>query len=1597
MVEGTRTRAQLLAEAARLADDTGGVDVDGLLDHYYRHVPDADLAELDAGQILGIALSHLQLAGHRPPGSLAVRAHNPTQENDGWSLPRTVVEVVVDDMPFLVDSITAELTRQGRAIELVLHPQLVVDRDDVGRLTACCGPDGRTESWIHVQVEQVLEPRDLDRIAEELRRVVSDVRVAVEDWDDMATAAVRVAQQLVDDPPMGVELDDAAQAEELLRWLGEDHATLLGYAEYVLADTGDGRTVTAVEGSARGLLRRHGTGPDGPAGDAPQALERVTRPRQLVVTKAPVRSTVHRPAYLDSVAVRRFDDTGRVVGEHRFLGLFAAAAYTESVLRVPVVRQKAQAVLDRSGFAPMSHSGRDLLQVLETYPRDELFQAEVEDLEAVTLAVASLQERRQLRAFLRRDEDGNYVSCLVFLPRDRYTSDVRLRMEAVLREVFQAASIDFTVRLSESVLARVHFVARTAPGVRIPDVDAVALERRLVEVTRSWEDGLADALRASGPAAARLSKELPDAFPEAYKEDYPPAVGAADLLRVAALDPEDGLDMSLFRDPEGDGPDDLRFKVFSTRQVSLSVVLPMLRDMSVEVVDSRPYRLHGVRAYVYDFGLRAAGELHREREHLALLFQESFAAAWRGAIESDGLNALVLRRGMDHREVLVLRAYAKYLRQAGWSFSPSYVEQCLVSHNGIAGLLVRLFQTQFDPDVAGDRAPMCEELEAGIELALADVPSLDQDRILRSFLRAVRATTRTNHYQPAADGRSKPYLSLKLEPGTIPGLPQPRPEREVWVYSPRVEGVHLRFGAVARGGLRWSDRREDFRTEVLGLVKAQAVKNAVIVPVGAKGGFVAKKLPDPALDRDAWLAEGVESYRTLIRGMLDLTDNLVDGAVVPPERVVRRDADDSYLVVAADKGTATFSDIANAVAAEYDFWLGDAFASGGSAGYDHKEMGITARGAWESVERHFRELGIDNAVDDVTVVGIGDMAGDVFGNGMLLSRHLKLVAVFDHRHVFLDPDPDPETSFVERERLFALDRSSWLDYDPALLSEGGGVHRRTAKSIPVTPQVRERLGLPADCTELAPNELMSAILTAPVDLFWNGGIGTWVKAATEAHGDVGDKANDAVRVDGRDLRCRVVGEGGNLGLTQLGRIEAAVAGVRLNTDAIDNSAGVDCSDHEVNIKVLLDQVVRSGELPGGQRDALLVEMTDEVARLVLRDNREQNVLLGNARFHARPMLPVHRRYLRQLEEEGSLDRALEFMPTDAELKARAAAGSGLTSPELAVLSAYAKNTLMTEVLGTGLPDEPWFERHLRAYFPTPLIGRFVDEIGTHPLRRQIVANAVINEMVNRNGISFAFRAIEETEATVDEVVRAYSVATEVFGMREHWEAVWELGAPVPVDVQASLHLEARRLVDRVVRRLLRPESPPVDVATDVARYGPTVSSLLGAVPDMVRGAERRLLHGGVDRRKDQGVPPELAVRSVSLLHAFPLLDVAELAAATDEPSADVAELHYALSAAFDIDAHLGRITDLPRAERWQGVARASLRDDLYTALAGLTRDVLRTVPPGPPDERIAAWQERHAAPVARARARLQEITAGEVFDLAALSVVVRTVRSVLRT
>jgi glutamate dehydrogenase len=1639
----TEDLKQLLDEAAALAGAGAAALPPAIADPrcffgaYYRHAPPDDLLAAGPERAATVAAAHARLAVHRPQGRALVRV---AQASPGASLgeARTVVDVVTDDMPFLVDSVMMELARHGLGSHHFIHPQLLVRRDLAGELREVAGPRGQgplshdliPESWMHVEVD-LPSGASTAALSQDLQRVLGDVRVAVEDHAKMCEAALRLADQLEAEGPSA-----PAETVALLRWLADNHFTFLGYREYDLVEGPDGMALRAVPGTGLGILRHDKHGSASFAALPPEVRARAKDPQRLILTKANSRSTVHRPAYLDYIAVKRVSPAGEVNGEHRFLGLYTHAAYHESITRIPVLRRKLASVLERAGVTADSHDGQDLTEILEAYPREELFQISVDELTPIALGVLQLRARRQTRLFVRRDIYGRYLSCLVYLPRDRYTTPVRLRIQEILRQALHGSSVEYSATVGDSPLARLHVVVRVPRGTRLPEIDAAALEAQIAAATRSWEEDLAaEAARRLGEkAAAELLSIAAGGIGETYKADVPAAYAVNDLLRVQAM-LGCGADIAFdlwesqgYRGGEPAPPGGTgrvwRLTIYRLGSpITLTDVLPRLQHMGLDVVDEHPYEFTGpgmaTPFWIYDLGLRRAGQARggagaagaaEPAAPVKSLFEDALTALWQGWVEDDGFNALVLAARLSWRQVVVLRAYAKYLRQAGSTFSQRYIERVLASNVTATRLLVRLFESRFDPARADGRDERSDAIAEEIRGVLDDVEILDHDRILRSYLGLILATVRTNYFraaQPGTPGEAglavwepgpgsagTPYLVLKLDAAAVPELPEPRPRYEIFVYSPRVEAVHLRFAAVARGGLRWSDRREDFRTEILGLAKAQEVKNSVIVPSGAKGGFVCKHLPDPA-DREAYQQEVLGCYRTFIAAMLDVTDNLEDGHVVPPAGVARHDGDDPYLVVAADKGTATFSDTANEIAAAYRYWLGDAFASGGSQGYDHKKMGITARGAWESVKFHFAALGLDPGRDDFTVAGIGDMSGDVFGNGMLLSRHIKLVAAFDHRHVFLDPSPDPAASYAERQRLFSLPRSSWADYDPALISPGGGVWPRSAKSVPVSPQARKVLGLDAATTALTPDQLISAILAAPVDLLWNGGIGTYVKASSQSHADAGDRANDGVRIDATRLRAKVVAEGGNLGLTQAARVEYALAGGRVNTDFVDNSAGVDTSDHEVNIKILLEPAVRRGELTAGHRGELLHAMTGEVAELVLRQNYQQNRVLAAAAAQAPQMLHVHARYLRRLERERRIQRRLDSLPGEKEIAERRSAGLGLTVPEFAVLLAQAKISAVAEILGSGLPDDPYLQSVLASYFPAPLRERYREQMAAHPLRREIITTEVVNDMVNRSGTTFVFRMNEETGASVPDIAGAWLVAREVFGLPGFWAQVEALDGKVAVATQIALILESRKLTERATRWLLHSRRPPFDIQATIAHFAAGVRAVRAGLPGLLTGRD---LTGFRERQRaftGQGVPAGLAEQVAAMVPAYSAFDIVEVATTTGREVTETAEVYFDLADRLQFARLRDQIVALPRDDRWNTMARAALRDDLYAAHAALVADVLEVTKPGAPEERLAEWVERNGPAVQRATQTLTEIWETDRFTLATLSVAVRAIRTLV--
>ncbi len=1516
----------------------------------------------------------------------------------------------------------------------MIHPVYFIARDAGGHLLNLAVDDtnkGNAESIMHVEVDKLTELGGLEELHNAISAALHDVELCVDDWPAMRQKMRDMAEEL-GQWRLPLDAEGVNEAQEFLRWAAEDHFTFLGYREYHVVKKDNDEVLEASPKTGLGILRTvdRAVAPRSLKGLVAHELRQSGKADAIIMTKTNARSTVHRSGYMDYIGVLEFDAAGKPQVEHRFLGLFASGAYSRRPWEIPLVRRKYESVMARSGFKRDSHSGKTLRNIIETLPRDELFQSGENELFDTAIGIMGLRGRSRSRLFVRRDKYGRFFSCLVFIPRDRFNTDVRERIEALLKRAFHGERLDSTIQIGESTLARVHMVIRPKPGDK-PDYDVAELEAKIGQIVRNWHDELREILvRKHGEEKGlRLANRYGKALPAGYIEEVTAHVAASDVESAAALKAADDIRMSLYRS-RGEN-DKLRFKLFRYgTPITLTEVLPMLENMGLKILSEHPYEMHlgDSVVVIQDFEVQPAGRFDFDLDQIRDTFQTSFERIWRGQTESDGFNRLILGANMDWRQVAVLRGLCKYLLQTGVPFSQTYMEETLNRYPLIAGLLVELFEVKFDPARETLSKPALEqakkrlqkELETllpesmdkhhgtivealvktrgeardvqykatadAIKRLLDQVASLDEDRILRAYLALIGATLRTSFFQTPG-GKHREYIAFKFDPAKVPDLPKPRPYREIFVYAPRIEGVHLRFGPVARGGLRWSDRREDFRTEVLGLVKAQMVKNTVIVPVGSKGGFFVKR-PPIAGDRDAQLAEGVACYRLFINGLLDITDNLVEGNVTHPKDVVRHDGDDPYLVVAADKGTATFSDIANAISAEHDYWLGDAFASGGSVGYDHKGMGITAKGAWESVKRHFRALGRDCQSEDFTCVGVGDMSGDVFGNGMLLSRHIRLLAAFDHRHIFLDPNPDAAKTFVERERMFKLPRSSWADYDHSLISKGGGIYPRAAKSIPIPDEVRNALGIADGITAMSPNELMNAILKAPVDLLWNGGIGTYVKAKTETNADAGDRANNAIRVNGEELRCKLVGEGGNLGCTQRGRIEAALNGVLLNTDFIDNSAGVDTSDHEVNIKILLNDAVQRGELSMDARNKQLAAMTDEVERLVLADNYRQNQAISLMERMSVSRLGSKQHFIRTLESQGLLDRGIEFLPSDAEFAERKARGLGLTRPELSILLSYSKIVLFQQLLDSDVPEDPYLSKELRRYFPAPLQEKYAAHMERHRLKREIIATAVTNSMVNRMGATFVLRMGEDTGKTPAEVARAFNIAREVLDARSTWAQIEALDGRVSGQTQIDALLVVWQCLRGLTRWLLNHSGESLDIAAAVSKYHPGMQELRKHLIDVITPSERARYDKEAVRWRDAGFPGELGNDLAGLPTPGSGLDIILVAAEHKLDIAPAAKVYFELGEALNLNWLMEKVEALSVESRWHAIARGSLRDELYAQHRALTAQILESAG-GASADAVTRWLSRDDPALRFTQGMFADMRSQVVTDYPIVSVAVR--------
>ncbi len=1567
---------------------------------YFSSTALEDLQKFSIENLCEILMSHWKFIYQRQPGEAKIRIFNPEKARDGWESTHTVIQISHDDIPFLVDSTRMVINRYGYQIHFIIHfGGLKVIRDHHNRIIDVLSnghleKNARPEAPIYIEIDRINDEKAMQDLHLDIDRVLGDVRVAVADWRKTVARVEECLNELENNPPPTLNLSELNESRDFLRWLINNNFTFLGSRDYKLVGNGTNRALQIIPGTGLGVLRDETFSATSKsyADLPPQARKMALSKNILIIAKTNTTSTVHREAYTDYIGVKRFNESGDIIGERRFIGLYTSTAYHSSPRQIPFLRHKVDKVIEDLGFPPDSHDGKEAVHILETLPRDDLFQASQEELYDITLNILQLKERKRIRLLVRRDAYYRYFSCLVYVPREIFNTELAIKMQEILMESFKGIECSFTTYFSDSVLARIHFLVRVNPKITV-EYDAADIEKKLIVVARSWNDELKDQLIQHDGEAVGLGyyTKYNRAFSTSYTEYYSPREAIDDIEQIEALSKDNPLCM-LFKKTAHQM---LSLKLFHAEEtIVLSDVLPILENMGLRIIGERPHELKfkdNRRVWINDFDIVYLVKKELNVNSVKDIFQDAFTKIWFGEAENDGFNRLVLECNLTWQETALLRAYTKYLRQTGFTFSQTYIEEALINNADITKALVQLFILRFDPTYQRALHTDIKELILDIEQSLDSVVSLDEDRILRRLLEVIQATIRTNYFQYTVDKKPKSYLSFKLDPSLISDLPLPKPKFEIFVYSPRVEGVHLRAGKVARGGIRWSDRREDFRTEVLGLMKAQQVKNTVIVPEGAKGGFVVKQAQTAEMSRDDYLNEGIYCYSIFISGLLDLTDNIKEGTVIPPVDVVRYDEDDPYLVVAADKGTATFSDIANGIAKRYGFWLDDAFASGGSAGYDHKKIGITSRGVWVSVKRHFRELNIDPDQDDFTVVGIGDMAGDVFGNGLLLSKHIKLIGAFNHMHIFLDPDPDPAVSYEERKRLFNLPRSSWSDYRPELISKGGGVYQRSAKSIKLTPEMKQVLNTRRE--SMAPNELIRAILKAPVDLIWNGGIGTFVKSTQETHADAGDRTNDGIRIDAPELNARVIAEGGNLGMTQLARIEYSLQGGMVNTDFVDNSAGVDCSDHEVNIKILLNSSMLDGEMSHDQRNKLLEKMTDEVAELVLLDNYDQTQILSLETSVSQQTMDLFRHYMSELEKAGRLDRKLENLPDDKTLLERKANNKPLTRPEIAMLLSYCKMYLKQDILASDVPEDPFFGQYLLTAFPKPLREKYATQMQTHSLRREIIATQLCKSITDRMGINFVERLQRETGASIGFIIRAFSIAENIYHMEDLWNQIKVLDHQVNQHVQYRMMLQIYYLIRRATRWFLRNRKPNIHMQETINMFEPSIAELTKRLPQLLDEPGKEAFSAAMNYFKDQGVPEKLAKQIAACNTLFTSLDIIESAKKYELELVDVAKTYYLLGNQLELNWLRELMNAYVVENQWDELARAGFRDDLDRAQRKLCGRVLtmksKDLKGKNIEERIDAWMHRYQFFIDRWRKLLADVKSSDAVGFVTYSVVLR--------
>ncbi len=1568
---------------------------------YFSGAPEDEMMARALEDLYGATLSCWQFIQQRKPGESRVRVFNPDYENHGWQSMHTVVEIVCEDVPFLVDSIRMLLNSHQLSLHAihycVMHAKrdrkhTLISKDDWSR----AAKDSTPEAIIYIEFDLHSDAALLTQLESELLDVIAEVHACVADFQAISERAEECAAALAKPAEKGRKAD-YREAREFILWLQANHFTFLACDEFHIEEDGGESYVVRDSDKDLGLFRHNKASRDRLklTDLEDEVRDFITDSSIVSFMKSGSRSRVHRPAYPDYVVVKILDKDGRVVRGVRFLGLYTSMVYIETPNNIPFVREKLNAVRAMADFTPGSNSAKELNRILEVYPRDELFQSSAEELVKTAVSILNIQERRQTRVYLRKDSYSKFISCLVYTPRDVYNTEMRLKIEAVLREEFDTLDVEFNTYFSESVLARAYYLLRLNPDSPV-NFDEEKVKRRISQVVRSWPDDLQAALSEQvGEEQGNHQYHLyRGAFPAGYREAFTARTAVADIQHMESLrdKPAGDLAMSFYRELE-EGDNELRFKLFNRDTIlPLSDVIPVLENLGLRVLGEHPYEItcsDGKKVWIHNFLLRYTLSDSINIAEVKNLFQDSFSAIWHGISENDGFNRLVLGGQLGWKDIAILRAFARYMKQIRFGISESYIAETLCRYIHVSAQLVKLFHLRFDlRDVSAEqRAEQVSECEESLIAALEDVDQLNEDRTIRRYIELIKATLRTNFYQLDDEGKSKSYLSFKINPHAVSDMPLPRPMYEIFVYSPRVEGVHLRGGPVARGGLRWSDRSEDFRTEILGLVKAQQVKNAVIVPVGAKGGFIAKCLPKDG-GRDAFMAEGIASYQTFISALLDVTDNLSEGAIIPPENVVRHDGDDPYLVVAADKGTATFSDIANEISVNRGFWMGDAFASGGSIGYDHKKMGITARGAWVSVQRHFREQGVNVQDTDFSVVGIGDMAGDVFGNGMLLSKHICLVAAFNHMHIFVDPTPDSASSYEERKRLFELPRSSWDDYNRELISKGGGIFLRSAKRINISPEMKKCFDISED--HLQPAELISAILKAPVDLIWNGGIGTYIKGSAERHSQVGDKANDSLRINGSEVRAKVIGEGGNLGVTQLGRIEFGLNGGASYTDFIDNAGGVDCSDHEVNIKIMLNDVLDSGDLTRKQRNQIFMDQTDNVAALVLNNNYRQTQAIALAYRDCQVRLDEYARLIREYEGQGKLNRALEFLPSEDTLLERKTADLGLTRPELSVLISYTKADLKEQLNRPQINENSYIANILETAFPQGLVKDFHEPLYRHRLRGEIIATQLANDLVNYMGITFVNRLHDSTGATICDIAAAYTTARDIFCLDQHWQAITALDYQITTELQEDMMVDLMRLVRRAARWFLRNRRANMDIKAEVERFRPAVGSIAAKLGQMLKGSAYDRWQATYQQRMDAGVPEELAAVTAGAANLYSALGIIEAADLTGRPIDQVAQAYFEMGEHLSLNWFMQQVNALASVTHWEALARETMRDDLDWQQRALTVGILNgQLDDEPLEQTIERWESEYESLIGRWQSMLNELKATDTVGFPMVSVALR--------